>query len=148
MNALVVGIATCIGGIILVLRHLHVWRQKTDATENPMERRFLWSQLRRRALTSTCIAILGFVIALFYFREYWLDRPTSWLILVCCSLILTVMIFVLATFDLLAVSNAIRADKQKTSEAAREMAREYHRLKKKKSDPAAESSAENASDRT
>lgn len=142
MNALVVGTATCFGGIILVLRHLHVWRQQTDACGDPGKKRFLWNQLRRRALTSTCIAILGFIIALFHFREFWRDRPTSWVILVCCSLVLTVMIFILAVFDMLAVSNAIRSDKEKTSNAAQELAKEYHRLKKK----AAEQSSEAGSD--
>ena len=134
MNALVVGIATCFGGIILVLRHLHVWREQTDAAESPEVKRSLWNQLRRRVLTSTCIAILGFVIALFHFREYWVDRPTSWVILVCCSLVLTVMILCLAVFDMLAVSNTIFADKEKTSNAAQELAKEYHRLKQKAAD--------------
>jgi tellurite resistance protein TehA-like permease len=129
LTTLVVGISTFLAGIILVLRHLHVWRQKTDATDDPVQKRFLWSQLRRRCLTSTCIAILGFIISLFHFREYWMERQTSWLILVYCSLVLTLMIFFLAAFDFLAVSSAMRADREKTSKAARELAREYHRLK-------------------
>jgi len=147
LSSLVVGITTCIGGIILVLRHLHVWRQKTDATEDANEKRFHFSQLRRRALTSTCIAVLGFIISLFYFRDYWRDRPTSWVILVCCSLILIVMIFFLAAFDMLAVSNAIRADKEKTSNAAKELAREYHRMKGKATDQEHERSSESAAER-
>ena len=75
MSALVIGITTCVGGIVLVLRHLHVFRKSTDRTKDANKQRFLLLQLRRRILTSTCIAILGFTISLFYFREYWIG-PT------------------------------------------------------------------------
>ena len=139
---LLVGVSTFVAGVILVLRHLHVWRQQTDATESPVEKKFLWAQLRRRALTSTCIAVLGFVIGLLHFREYWRDRPTSWMILICCCLILTLMIFVLASLDFLAVSHAIRREQGNAGEAARELAREYHRLKKQRDEPDQESAAE------
>lgn len=148
LTALVVGTATCISGIVLVLRHLHVWRQKTDASSDPAEQRLLWTQLRRRALTSTCIALLGFILSLFYFREFWLDRPRSWVILVFCALILLLMIFVMAVFDMLAVSNAIRADKTRTSNAAQELAREYHRQKQKTTDKPSEPPSDSAHDQT
>ncbi len=140
MKELVVGIVTCATGVILVLRHLHVWRQETDKAEDEHKKRFLWNQLRRRVLTSTCIAVLGFVIGLFHFRDYWADRMVSWAILVTCALTLTVMIFFLAMFDMLAVTSAIRTDKESTNDAAKELAREYHRLKKKAAEQAADSS--------
>lgn len=142
MNLLVllVGVITCAAGIILVLRHLHVWRLETDKTEDNGRKRFLWNQLRRRCLTSTCIAILGFVISLLYFRDYWMDRITSWGILVCCALVLILMIFCLAMFDMLAVSSAMRADRDKTGNAAQELAKEYHRLKQKAAEQSADSS--------
>ena len=131
MITLITGAATCMGGIILVLRHIHVWRQKTDESKDASEKNFLFSQMRRRVLTSTCISILGFTIALFHFRDYFTERPISWLILLCCALTLVMMIMFLAAFDLLAVSNAIQIDKKRTGEAARELAKEYHRLKEK-----------------
>ena len=148
MNVLVVGAVTCIGGILLVLRHLHVWRQKTDTSEDPREKRFLFNQMRRRVLTSSCIATLGFILALFHFRGYWMERPTSWMILLCCALLLIVMILFLAAFDILAVSSAMRVDKQRTNDAARELAREYHRLKQKSADPNSEVSSESAPEKS
>ena len=143
---LLVGATTCIAGIILVLRHLHVWRQKTDATDDPIEKKYLWSQLRRRTLTSTCIAVLGFVIALLHFKEFWLQRPVSYSILVGCTLVLVLMIFILASFDFLAVSAVVRSHKQQSSNAAQELAREYHRLKKKSADQPGDASPDNPSD--
>ena len=41
MTTLITGVATCAGGIVLVLRHLHVWRQKTDASEDAVEKKYL-----------------------------------------------------------------------------------------------------------
>ncbi len=128
---LLVGTVTLIAGTILVLRHLHVWRQKSDASDDPIEKKYLWSQLRRRTLTSTCIAVLGFVLVLLHFKEFWLQRPMGYTILVNCMLVLVFMIFILASFDFLAVSQVMRGHQNKSSEAAQELAREYHRLKKK-----------------
>ena len=146
MTAIVVGSVTFIAGVILVLRHLHVWRKQSDATDDPARKKFLWSQLRRRTLTSSCIAVLGFIIALFHFREYWRDRPTSWVILVCCSLVLVVMIFILAVLDMIAVSNVIRLEKNKTGDTAKELAQEYHRQKKKAADQSGEPASNGGSD--
>ena len=130
---LFVGVATCVGGIVLVLRHLHVWRRQVDATEDSRVRRYYSRQLRRRCLTSTCIAVLGFVIALLHFKEYWDDgRESGYVILVSCALTLIFMIFVLASLDFLAVSHLVRSQRARTREAAEELAREYHRLQKKK----------------
>ncbi len=130
---LVVGIATFVGGIVLVLRHLHVWRRQVDATEDPRARRIFARQLRRRCLTSTCIAVLGFVIALLHFKDYWSDgRESGYVILVSCALTLIFMIFVLASLDFLAVSHLVRSQRSRTRESAEELAREYHRLQKKK----------------
>ncbi len=128
---LVIGVSAFVGGIILVLRHLHVWRQKTDLTGDLNERKFLFSLFRRRTFCSVCISVLGFVISLFHFRAYWTERPTSWFILMCCALTLTIMIMAMAMFDMLAVSSIVRNEKSKTSSAAKELAREYHRLKEK-----------------
>ncbi len=146
MTTLITGIATCAGGIILVLRHLHVWRKKTDESQDAIEKKFLFSQMRRRVLTSTCIATLGFVIALLHFRDYFTERPISWMILLCCALTLIMMIMILATFDLIAVTHAIKIDKNRTGEAARELAKEYHRLKQKAAEKSADRPPENASD--
>ena len=146
MNILVVGSVTCVGGILLVLRHLHVWRRETDATEDDRKQRFLFNQMRRRVLTSTCIATLGFIIALFHFRSWWMERPNSWVILLCCALLLILMIFFLAAFDMLAVSSELRADRKRTHDAARELAREYHRLKQQTMDQKPEISSENTSE--
>ena len=146
MTTLITGVATCAGGIVLVLRHLHVWRQKTDASEDAVEKKYLFSQMRRRVLTSTCIAILGFVIALLHFRDYFTERPISWMILLCCALTLIMMIMILATFDLISVTHALKIDKKRTGESARELAKEYHRLKQKAAENANELPPENASE--
>lgn len=130
---LLVGIATCLGGIILVLRHLHVWRLQLNANDDPRARRFFNRQLRRRVLTSSCIAVLGFIIALLHFTDYWRDRPSAWVILVSCALALVFMIFVLASMDFLTVSHVLRTQRLQTREAAEELAREYTRLREKSS---------------
>lgn len=127
----IIGVTIFVIGIVLVLRHLHVWRKNTDAADDIKERKYLWSQLRRRVLTSTCISVLGFIIGLMHFREYWRERPTSWFILMLCCIVLSLMILVLATMDFLAVSHAIRREQSSSGKAARELANEYRRLKKK-----------------
>ncbi len=108
---LLVGVATCLGGVILVLRHLHVWRLQVDATDDSRTRRFFTRQWRRRTLTSTCIAVLGFIIALLHFKEYWRDRPSGYVILISCALTLIFMIFVLASLDFLAASQLVRSQR-------------------------------------
>ncbi len=124
---MLVGTVTFIAGIILILRHLHVWRHKTDATTDEKEKRFLLLQMWRRSLTSGSIAILGAIIAMLY----WPRGALSFTILVCCALVLTFMIFLLATLDFLAVTQAFRAEQNKKGEAAKKLVREYHRLKQK-----------------
>jgi hypothetical protein len=126
-----VGLATCIAGIILVLRHLHLWRKQTDAASDRSTRTWLNRQLRRRTLTSTCIAVLGFVICLLHFREFWQNRPTGWVILLSCAIALVFMIFVLASLDFLSVSTMLRSQQNATGQAAERLVHEYFRLKRK-----------------
>ena len=54
------------------------------------------------------------------------------------------MILFLAALDMFAVSQAIRADKEKTGSAAEELAREYHRLKQQTPDKKSDGSSESA----
>jgi hypothetical protein len=128
---LLVGVTTLLSGIILVLRHLHVWRKQIDSGVEPDMRTFLGRQLRRRTLTSTCIAVLGFTIALMHFTDYWRARPGSYAILVSCSLTLVFMIFVLAMLDMVATTSTLRAQKGETRKAAEELAKEYLRQRNK-----------------
>ncbi|MGI9515511.1 MAG: hypothetical protein ACR2NP_00565 [Pirellulaceae bacterium] len=144
---LLVGATTFVAGIVLILRHLHVWRKMTDASDDMVQKKYLWSQLRRRTLTSTCITVLGFILMLLHFMEFWRDRPIGFTILVSCMLVLVVMIFVLASFDFLAVSQVARTHQNQNSEAAQELAREYHRLKNKASEqPGTNPSPDNPSE--
>ncbi len=128
---LFVGVTTLLAGIILVLRHLHVWRKQIDGDVELEMRKFLGQQLRRRILTSTCIAVLGFTIALLHFTDFWRARPGGWPILLSCALTLIFMIFVLASLDFVASSSALRAQKVETRKAAEELAREYLRQRAK-----------------
>lgn len=128
---LLVGVTTLMAGIVLILRHLHIWRKQIDVGVEPDVRRFLGRQLRRRTLTSTCIAVLGFTIALLHFRDFWQGRPGAPIILVSCALTLTFMIFVLAVLDFAASTSALRTEKGKSREAAEELAREYLRQRAK-----------------
>lgn len=128
---LLVGVTTFLSGIVLVLRHLHVWRKQIDKGVEPDMRQFLGRQLRRRCLTSSCIAVLGFTITLMHFKEYWRLKPGSYTILVSCSLTLIFMIFVLAMLDMVASSSALRAQKGESRKAAEALAKEYLRQRNK-----------------
>ena len=109
---LFVGVTTLLSGIILILRHLHVWRKQIDSGVEPEMGKFLGRQLRRRCLTSSCIAVLGFTIALMHFNAFWKVRPGSFTILVSCSLTLIFMIFVMATLDMVASSSGAAGTKR------------------------------------
>jgi uncharacterized membrane protein len=128
---LAVGMATMLSGIILVLRHLHVWRQQVDADPPRDMRSFLGKQLRRRTLTSSCIAVLGFTIAALHFTDFWRQRPGGYAILISCAMTLIFMILVLAMLDFAASTSALRSQKEETRRAAEAMAQEYVRLRAK-----------------
>ena len=128
---LIVGVITLLSGIVLVLRHLHVWRKQIDNGVEPDMRKFFGRQLRRRCLTSSCIAVLGFTITLMHFKEFWRVKPGSYTILISCSLTLIFMIFVLAMLDLVVSSSALRAQKGESRKAAEALAKEYLRQRNK-----------------
>lgn len=129
---LLVGIGTLLAGIVMVLRHLHVWRLAVNSGPEGTQRRFLRLQLRRRILTSSCISVLGFIIALLHFLDYWRGNLSGSLILVSCALALVFMIFVLAMLDFVASTSALRPHKESARKAAEELAREYIRLRRKR----------------
>ncbi len=145
---LLVGSITCIAGVVLILRHLHLWRQQINATGEPRTHVWLNRQLRRRTLTSTCIAVLGFIIILLHFRAFWENRPTGPVILISCALTLVFMIFVLASLDFLATSTMLRTQRRDASQAAEKLTRDYRRLNKKRTDSHEGTSAETKGDGT
>ncbi len=113
-------------GVLLVLRHLHVWRIQTDASKDAKHRRFLKSQMRRRTLTSSAIAVLGLDMA----ALYWIPRePMLFTIIVCFAFLLIFLIFVMASIDFLAVSHAVRLEQSRSDKATQELVREYRRMK-------------------
>lgn len=129
---LAVGVATLVAGLLLILRHLHVWRKTIDAGVEAGMRKFLNRQLRRRCLISLCMAVLGFTIAAMHFKEFWKERPAGLPILLSCALALIFMIMVLAFLDFAASATALRSQTSETRAAAEALAKEYVRLRTKK----------------
>ncbi|HMO15133.1 MAG TPA: hypothetical protein PKD64_13100 [Pirellulaceae bacterium] len=130
LELVVLGSLICVGGIILILRHFHVWRKSTDATDDPLGRRYHKSQLRRRCLMSAGIAVLGLIIigfpAAFHFKD-----PFSSAILLLAALSLTVMILLLAGLDMMAAKHFLVREKAKSEDAKHELMKEHERLKQK-----------------
>ena len=127
--ALVVGIIITMGGILLVLRHLHVWRQEIDTAQTDQHRRFLKSQIRRRGLTSGSLIGLGMLIA----SLYWTWGTTSPILIttqICMVLVLLLLMLGMAGLDMLATNYLLRHESRNTVSAAQELAKEYHRLRK------------------
>ncbi len=131
---IIVGAVIFAVGVLLVLRHIHVWRQATDSAKDQIERGMLRSQVKRRCLTSTGIAVLGIIYASFA----WAKDPISFSFLVMATLIITVLIFFMAGIDLMATFHMLQRDKHFSQKAKIELLREYDRQKKKLQDAEAE----------
>ncbi len=115
---------------MLILRHFHIWRKLTDATEDPIEHLFLKSQLRRRCLTSAGVAALGLILGSFPFAFRFRD-PVSMTVLLAAALILMCMIILMATLDIFSSRYIVSREKGKSDKAKLDLLKEHERLKEK-----------------
>ena len=115
-------------GIILVLRHLHVWRASTDATSDPVKKDVLWVQLRRRSITSGSISAVGLALV----TLNWARDPYIVTALLTLTLILIVLILFMASLDMLSVTFLVRDERRSRHRARDALAREHQRLQKKR----------------
>ena len=130
LGALVVGVGTIAGGILLMIRHKRaleeVERHERDARTRAIELK----KFRRRTMASTLIAAMGVLIA----SLHWAREPVVFSILIGLILIAIVAILFLAFLDLMTVSLHSLAD---TRDDARErMIQEYLKQRKRQQEDA------------
>jgi hypothetical protein len=123
-----VGLITLVGGLLLVIRHFHVFRLQFDQATDVHERRYLVSQVRRRALTGLAIAVLGVVLCCIP----WFRDPVSFTLFVIAALVLLLVIGTLAMLDLLAVRLEMSQRRELSDAAQLAMKRYAERLKEQK----------------
>lgn len=124
-------------GVLLILRHLHVWRQVVDSNDDEPELQFYTAQLKRRCLSSCGLSMLGVMFASFAFAR----TPLQLSILTGGVLLITVMILVLAGLEIFAVRFHLERHRQYAENAKRKLLREHERLKRKIQDNDSEESS-------
>ncbi len=122
--ALVVGIGTFAGGVLLMIRHKKHLDEVEQTQRDERIRRIEYRKFRRRTTVSSLIAATGVLLG----SLYWANEPLVFSSLIALILIMTVMILGLAALDLLTVSLHGMADTR--DDARKKMVQHYLKLRK------------------
>ena len=123
--ALVIGIGTIAGGILLMIRHKRALEEVEQQERDERIRTIALKKFRRRTTASTLIAAMGVLIA----SLRWAREPIVFSLLIGLILIAIVAILFLAFLDLMTVSLHRLADTH--DEAREQLIQDYLRQRKR-----------------
>ena len=122
--ALVLGIGTFAGGVLLMIRHKTHLDEIEQTQRDERIRKIEYRKFRRRTTASSLIAATGVLLA----SLYWANEPMVFSTLIGLILIMIVMILGIAALDLLTVS--LHGMEDTRDEAREKMVQHYLKLRK------------------